>query len=101
MHTLHTNSENEQVTMKLFKIITHLLPFMLVYVCNSDAVCREIEDDTKDINPDIINSCSKMNNPLIFYKGAHNIGAMIDKFEWYISKTENAMWPELKWFLEL
>lgn len=43
-------SGNDLCVMKTYKILNHLLPFALVYVCNNDVVCKEIEDTSIDIS---------------------------------------------------
>lgn len=46
VNSLHTHSKNNnEIVLKIFKILNHLLPFMLVYVSNNDIICQQIEED--------------------------------------------------------
>lgn len=43
------SASNDQLTIKIYKVLNHLLPFMLVFVCNTEVICKEI-DEVMDIS---------------------------------------------------
>lgn len=99
----HNDSdEASHVPLRYIKVLSKLLPFVVMYVAANDRVLEGITGNKSiTIRPELLMLCSDLSNPNIFYTGKFTAGQILARFDELLEEDSSFLCPQLEWIIDI